>query len=126
MLQLQSTSRLILGIWRACCASSVLEQNIGSLGCQTASRSVGFAKQRMKEEVKGGLNTKIERGVSARADRKEVNQIEAAGGGERKEMGKISRAGYSHALYAGIGNCRVVEIACERRSSPDKETREGV
>lgn len=108
-----------------------LSKIFGSLGCQTVSRSVGFAKRRMKEEGEGGgrrgINTKIERGVSARADRKEVNQIEAAGGGERKEMGKISkRAGYSHALYAGIGNCRVVEIACERRSSPDKETREGV
>lgn len=39
----------------------------------------------------------------------------------------LERAGYSHALYAGIGNCRVVEIACERRSSPGQgDAREGV
>lgn len=72
------------------------------------------------------INTKIERGVSTRASRKEVNQIGAVGGGERKEDGQdLERAWYSHALYAGIGNCQVVEIACEWRSSLDKETWEG-
>lgn len=62
---------------------------------------------------------------SVRASCKEVNQIEAAGGGERKEMGKISRELGILMLSTGIGNCRVVEIACERRSSSDMETREG-
>lgn len=91
MLQLQSTSLLILGIWRACCASSVVEQNAGSLGCQTASRSAEFAET--EDEGGGGreVNTKIERGISTHADRKGVNQIEAAEGGEGKEMSKISR-----------------------------------
>lgn len=36
----------------------------------------------------------------------------------------LERAGNSHALYAAIGNCRVVEIACERRSRPDNQRRE--
>lgn len=46
--------------------------------------------------------------------------------GEReKKKRKKERWEFSRDFYAGIGNCQVVEIACERRSR-DGDAREGI